>query len=370
MDIRLLTSAEELSSYDRWVKGHPHGTLWQSLEWKGYREALGRRVRIYAALEGPRITASALVVIDRTAFGLSTWDISRGPLGNEEMQNAQWDMVNRIVTDAKNGACISLFFSPLSSFCISNFAFPIRPSRRHQQPEATRILDLTPPEDRLLAQMKPKGRYNISVAQKHGVRVERSDDVDAFYRLLEQTGNRDGFGILPKRHYEAFLSHLKESFLLLAYAPSPGRQAEGWERGLGGEVREATEVIAKEKLPIAALLGVIWNGTGIYYYGASDYESRALMAPYLLQWEAMRFCKARGCAVYDLLGVAPPLPKGEGAGGRGGWGSGRWGRGRWDGISSFKEKFGGTVVTYPPERQMILHPVMNALLQSKRKIFG
>jgi peptidoglycan pentaglycine glycine transferase (the first glycine) len=27
------------------------------------------------------------------------------------------------------------------------------------------------------------------------------------------------------------------------------------------------------------------------------------MAPYLLQWEAMRWARARGCATYDLWGV-------------------------------------------------------------------
>jgi len=84
---------------------------------------------------------------------------------------------------------------------------------------------------------------------------------------------------------------------------------------------------------------VIWNGTGVYYYGASSYEDRALMAPYLLQWEAMKICKAEGCTKYDLLGISHPDTKKD----------------PWEGISDFKRKFGGEVITYPPEQVLMLY---------------
>ncbi len=127
--------------------------------------------------------------------------------------------------------------------------------------------------------MKQKGRYNISVAQKHNVTVKESDDIDAFYGLVSQTGKRDAFGILPKKHYEKFLSDLSGSFLLIA---------------------------RHDEKPIAALLGVAWDKKATYYYGASSYDHRALMAPYLIQWEAMRLCKQKGCTEYDLFGIKPP----------------------------------------------------------------
>jgi lipid II:glycine glycyltransferase (peptidoglycan interpeptide bridge formation enzyme) len=43
-----------------------------------------------------------------------------------------------------------------------------------------------------------------------------------------------------------------------------------------------------------------------YFYGASSNQARDRMPNYLLQWEAMRWAKARGYAVYDLWG-APNL---------------------------------------------------------------
>jgi lipid II:glycine glycyltransferase (peptidoglycan interpeptide bridge formation enzyme) len=101
-------------------------------------------------------------------------------------------------------------------------------------------------------------------------------------------------------------------------------------------------------------MGVTWNGTGIYYYGASSYEHRNLMAPYLLQWEAMRLCKKSGCDHYDLLGISAPDSVDD----------------PWAGISDFKRKFGGTVITYPPEQTLVLRPMVKRALGLKRKLLG
>jgi lipid II:glycine glycyltransferase (peptidoglycan interpeptide bridge formation enzyme) len=45
-----------------------------------------------------------------------------------------------------------------------------------------------------------------------------------------------------------------------------------------------------------------WN-RAYYLYGASTEEERNRMPTYLIQWEAMRWAKARGCDEYDLWGV-------------------------------------------------------------------
>ena len=86
MEIRLLTSTGDLRKYDAWLRAHPEGSLWQSLQWKQFQEALGRTVRIYAAMEADQIAASALVVMDATSFGLRTWEIPYGPLGSEKLK--------------------------------------------------------------------------------------------------------------------------------------------------------------------------------------------------------------------------------------------------------------------------------------------
>ena len=78
------------------------------------------------------------------------------------------------------------------------------------------------------------------------------------------------------------------------------------------------------------------------------------MAPYLLQWEAMRLCKAKGCETYDLLGISPSEPKPE--------------PDSWSGLTRFKQQFGGTVEIYPPEQEIIFRPLVKRVLRWKRTL--
>lgn len=259
------------------------------------------------------------MIVDRTAGGFSTWEIPRGPVGGAEVLEA-------VAADAKTTRCMELFFSPVTPVTLAGQSL----SGRHIQPQATRVLDLIPPEEAILAQMHQKGRYNIGVARKAGVTVREGskDDLGAFYALLKATGGRDGFTIAPQSHYTRFLSALEGSFILIA------------------------EHAGK---PIAGLMGVIWNGTGIYYYGASSYEHRQLMAPYALQWAAMQRCKTAGCTRYDLLGISPEQAPANDP---------------WWGITDFKRKFGGVVVSYPPEQALVLRPMAKTMFALKRRILG
>lgn len=331
MQISIL-SASDTSDYDAWIRNHPHGSLWQSLERKQYAESLGKEVRIYIAKDGDVIRASASVVIDRTTRDLSTWDIPRGPLWDEHFdEDSLYDFMTHIQADAKQDKCMALYCSTVHTSLYPDVPIIMgKKSPRHIHCEATRIIDLTKSDEEILAQMKPKGRYNIKVAAKKNVETHMSRDVNAFHALAAETGKRDGFVPQSKKHYEAFMNSLSGSFLLLA-------------------------TTADSPEPIAGLMGVIWNGKGIYYYGASSYEHRALMAPYALQWSAMAHCKNEGCLSYDLLGIAP---------------EGSDNHHPWAGITSFKEKFGGTVINYPSETQSILRPVPYGLIQIKRKLLG
>ncbi len=334
MQTRIITSAEDLAIWSAFVRESPQGSLWQSKEWKGYQEALGRGTRVYAAFNGHgsaplTMTATALVVIDRTTGNLATWEIPRGPImgaGSDE-----WiaiSILDAIIADAQQEKALCLFLSPISELPANRYA--LISSFRHIHPPATRIIDLSKTHDEILAQMHQKGRYNIKIAQRDGVTVRQGaeNDIDAFYGLLKGTSARDVFTISPKVHYARFLTDLRDSFFLIA---------------------------EHEGTPVAGYMGVIWNETAYYYYGASDHAKRALMAPYLLQWEAMKLSKEQGATRYDLLGIAPLGSGPEHA---------------WAGISSFKEKFGGEVVEYAPEQQIVLRPTLWKMLQLKRRILG
>jgi peptidoglycan pentaglycine glycine transferase (the first glycine) len=127
--------------------------------------------------------------------------------------------------------------------------------------------------------MKPKCRYNIRLAEKKGVIVRASDDIAAFHEMIRHTGVRDRFEVHAEDYY---------------------RRAYGLFQPSGMcELLTATYV----NRPLAALMVFARGRRAWYVYGASTDEERSRMPNYLLQWEAMRWAKNRGCEEYDLWGV-------------------------------------------------------------------
>lgn len=149
------------------------------------------------------------------------------------------------------------------------------------QPEYRQVIDISDTEEEILAQMKEKGRYNTKIAQRKGVIVAPSVNIEDFYRLFLDTAKRNGFKIRPKSYFQGLLDKLG---------------ADGYAELL--EARFEDQVIAAE-------IVTYFDQTASYLYGASGNEFRDTMAPYLLHLEAIRRAKIKGCKFYDLLAVAP-----------------------------------------------------------------
>ncbi|MCH2188879.1 peptidoglycan bridge formation glycyltransferase FemA/FemB family protein [Candidatus Gracilibacteria bacterium] len=149
-------------------------------------------------------------------------------------------------------------------------------------PPYTAVIDLSQSQEDILARMKPKGRYNIRLAEKKGVKCERvektPENIDTFYELLTQTTTRDGFAGNTENYYANFLALLNSELFFASY----------------------------EESVIAAGIFVFDTEVSLYYYGASGNHHRNLMAPYLLQWKAISHAKEQGSLYYDFLGVADP----------------------------------------------------------------
>jgi lipid II:glycine glycyltransferase (peptidoglycan interpeptide bridge formation enzyme) len=149
------------------------------------------------------------------------------------------------------------------------------------QPRRTVIVDLTVSEDDILAQMKSKTRYNIRLAQRKGVVVRQgtAEDLPLFHQLLQVTGQRAGFGVHT-----------------LAY------HTQAWQLFAARET-VALFLADHEDTTLAAIMVFVWGKTAYYMYGGSSDEERQRMPTYLLQWEAMRWARTRGCETYDLWGI-------------------------------------------------------------------
>ncbi len=149
------------------------------------------------------------------------------------------------------------------------------------QPRRTLVVDVTADEDDILMAMKSKTRYNIRLAGRKGVVVREggADDVSTFNHMLTATAERADFGIHPPAYYETAYQ---------LFAP------RDWAGVLLAEV---------DGQAVAGLMVFTLPPRSWYFYGASTSAHREKMPTYLLQWEAMRWAKSRGCKTYDMWGV-------------------------------------------------------------------
>ncbi len=168
-------------------------------------------------------------------------------------------------------------------------------------PTKTIVLDLRQAEDQLLANMEKDTRYSVRAAQRRGVRVVRSSDLNRFLNLYKQTAKRQKFTIAETelRTLWDIFSNEGKAFILVAE----------WN-----------------KADIAACLILHFGKTAYYYHAASLRRYKELFAPYLLIWEAMLASKALGLKELDLEGVYDHrIPSTR----------------RWAGFSHFKRGFRG-----------------------------
>lgn len=219
------------------------------------------------------------------------------------------------------------------------------------QPEFRQIINITGSEEHILAHMKPKGRYNIKVAQKYQVScikykgLETQEGIDIFYDLFKKTASRDGFGIRPKKYFEDLVKILQEKNLVEVLVARYNGKA------------------------VAAGIFTFYGDMASYLYGASSNENRQVMAPYLMHLEVIREAKKRNCKFYDLLAIEPfrhPEPAGEGSQGilRPAQNDRKH---KYAGITRFKEQFGGVKIQTMGSWDMVHKPVLYQLFKIAEK---
>jgi lipid II:glycine glycyltransferase (peptidoglycan interpeptide bridge formation enzyme) len=182
----------------------------------------------------------------------------------------------------------------------------------------TVLIDLNPTEEEMLARMKQKTRYNIRLAEKKGVnlRIAIRGDLPMLYKMYAETSVRDGFVIRDEGYYKT----VWESYM---------SNVEGQTPLKASHLPFAEPLIAEvDSEPVAAIFVFYFAERAYYVYGMSRDKHREKMPTYLLQWEAMKRAKAKGCVVYDLWGAPDVFDENDSM----------WG------VYRFKEGLGGTVV--------------------------
>ena len=260
-----------LQEWNEFIGNHPNAHILQSGAWGELKSFFGwKAVRIIAE------DCGAQVLFRTLPGGFSIGYVPKVPIGHGCALFSELDQICR------DNRTIFLKVEPDIWEPQEVISFAKQPDwiKTHPiQPQRTVMVSLEGSEDELLARMKQKTRYNIRLAQKKGIEVRISDDIHSFHAMSQVTGKRDGFGIHAVSYYQKALELFSpngHADLLIAYY---------------------------QDNPVAGLVAFAFGDMSWYMYGASSDEERNRMPTYLIQWEAMKWARSKGCKYYDLWGI-------------------------------------------------------------------
>jgi peptidoglycan pentaglycine glycine transferase (the first glycine) len=331
--------------WDAFVAAHPAGHLLQLGRWGALKARFGWQAVRLALEQDGQLRAGAQALFRPLPLGRSLAYVPKGPVMAPDDEAAATRLWAALHALARSRRAILLKIEPEwpedPALAARLRAWGFRPSPQTIQPRRTIWLDLAADEETLLAGMKAKSRYNVRLAARKGVLVRQGapDDLDAFYTLMQETGARDGFAVHSREYYRA-------AYQLFA----PAGLARLFLAFYGDEL-------------LGALMAFACGDKAWYFYGASSEQHRERMPNYLLQWAAMRWARAQGCAAYDLWGV----PDEEEATLEAGFTERR--DGLW-GVYRFKRGFGGQMRRYLGAYDYVYSPLwykLYAALAARRQ---
>ncbi len=175
----------------------------------------------------------------------------------------------------------------------------------HMHPEITWELDLNLNEEELLRDMRKTTRYLIRQAEKDKdieiVKDTNKESLKGFEKIYKETAGRHSFVPFSDDYLEKELAAFSIDNEILIFS---------------GNYKGET---------ISSAMIIFHSKRGFYHQGAS-LPSKAPVS-YLLQWEAIKEAKRRGCERYNFWGIVPDTKENANH--------------PWKGLSLFKKGFGG-----------------------------
>ncbi|MDR2020021.1 MAG: peptidoglycan bridge formation glycyltransferase FemA/FemB family protein [Treponema sp.] len=312
----------------------------QSGFWGSFKARFGWNARAFLADWGEGRTMPLLVVRRRLGPGVSFAYVPWGPelppdFSAGERQAALEDLACAL-RELLPGDTAFVRFDPPWYTQGAEFPPPLKEplfrAAADIQPPDSVIIDLDKSEEEILRGMKPKWRYNIRLAGRKGVSVRRAEagELPVFYRLYQETARRDGIAIHSADYYAALFAHSRE-----------------WN-GRQGSADIGLYMAEYEGETLAAIITLFRGGEAVYLYGASSDRRRNFMAPYALQWRAIRDAKASGCLSYDLYGIPPGEDPAH----------------PMAGLYLFKTGFGGRIIHRPGSWDYTYRPLVMGLFRT------
>ncbi|MCL4360271.1 peptidoglycan bridge formation glycyltransferase FemA/FemB family protein [Patescibacteria group bacterium] len=297
------------------LAGHPL----QSWAWGEFRTSMG--IDLVRMIEERNGTPVSCLEVTFHRIPHTPWTVGYGPKGPAVDQHMIAALMK--LGRQKNSVFIQLEPNIQASSPLPICRSPnLVPSHHPLFTRYTFILDLTKSEDELLSAMHPKTRYNIRIAEKHGVRVVMDNSADgfaAYLRLTEETTKRQGFYAHTAEYHKKMWDTLSKAGIAKLFTAS-----------YKGTV-------------LSAWIVFLWKDTLYYPYGSSSREHREVMAPNLLLREISTWAKQRGCKAFDLWGALGPDPNPHDP---------------WYGFHRFKAGYRPALVEYAGSFDLVTRPML------------
>jgi len=311
-----------------------------SWEWGEFNISLGHSIERRALINKEKEIVCVFLAIIISAKRGRFLFIPHGPIFSNKSgleDDVFKELLTHLKTITQTHACLFIRISPLllkkqnTIVIFKHNGFVEAPMHMHS--ELCWVLDLAPSEDDLLKNMRKTTRYLIKQKEKSNITVNKSTDVadfDQFYSVYLKTQQRQQFVGFSKDYlYKEISTFLKSGRGILYFAYC-------------------------EKVLLSTAFIVSYGNAGYYHHGASIIENKNTPTAYVIQWEIIKDLKTQGKSYYNFWGIAPQNnPKHP-----------------WNGLTFFKQGFGGESVEYIHAQDFKLHPLyyLNWGVETLRKI--
>lgn len=278
-------STETNAAWDHFLSTAPGGHHEQSSHFAAERAQSGFAYRRIVCLEAGEVIGGAQVLLRKMPGFGRIGSVFRGPVVQGNRPETSKAILEGLDQLAKRERLVLL-----SVHCLPGQDETLSSLDRHGYQASSSwfegeglAIPLDQTEDQILSVMKPKGRYNIRLAQRRNVIVKQADEesIPIIYELHQQTAAYQGFPIFPQEYFAS----MAKMFGLTRKFPA----FVCWHEGV----------------PIAAIVNLVVDGRMYYGWGgmSRDPDHRKLMGNYLLHWEAIQWGRDHGVQQYELGGA-------------------------------------------------------------------
>ncbi|NTW01019.1 MAG: peptidoglycan bridge formation glycyltransferase FemA/FemB family protein, partial [Oscillochloris sp.] len=267
------------------VQANPASGVMQSLHWAEFKRRQGLRTLHLGIFADDNLIGGALCYAPQEQAGPGLLVLPEGPVLPWEDQSLARAMLKTLIVEAERYApdynALALRIEPHIAPPRPRLLRTFRRGPVDLVPNETLYVNLNQSPEAILAQMHPKGRYNIGLAARRGVAVSEDRSPEATYRfheLLQEVAQRDDFFIEPLAFFADLIAELGPPGIARLFF-----------------AKHASDILG-------ALLLITYGQRATYLYGGVANQKRNLMAGYALQWAAMLAARAAHCASYDFYG--------------------------------------------------------------------